>query len=86
MGIASPNNNNANIDAIIGSPKGTEDTAVGVIYLTAQFNKLCPKIDGTNPRKRNQGISADLKFKIESPTVAAINRTVIDATKKRDRP
>jgi hypothetical protein len=35
MGIVSPNNNNANIDAIIGSPRGTEDTAVGVIYFTA---------------------------------------------------
>ena len=35
MGIASPNNNNPNKDAIIGSPRGTEDTAVGVIYFTA---------------------------------------------------
>ena len=53
-GMASPNNNNANKDAIMGSPRGTEDTAVGVIYLTAQFNKLCPKMDGTNPRNKNK--------------------------------
>ena len=74
------------MDAIIGSPRGTADTAVGVIYFTAQFNKLCPKTDGTNPRNKNQGMSECLKFKIESPAIVAMNKMVIDATKNRDRP
>ena len=34
-GIASPNKNNPNKDAIIGSPSGTDETAVGVTYFTA---------------------------------------------------
>ena len=43
-------------------------------------------MDGTNPRNRNQGMSPALKSKIESPAIVAINKTVMDATKKRDRP
>lgn len=34
-GIDSPKRNKAKIDANTGSPKGTEETAVGPIYLTA---------------------------------------------------
>ncbi len=30
----------ANIDAIIGSPNGIQDTIVGEIYLTEQYNRL----------------------------------------------
>ena len=40
----------ANIEAIIGSPIGTEATIVGEVNLIEKYNKLCPKIVGTTPR------------------------------------
>ena len=44
----------ANIEAIIGSPRGTDATAVGERYFTEYVNKLCPKIEGKLPTQRTK--------------------------------
>ena len=55
-GRPSENKIQANNDAIIGSPIGTEATIVGDVNLIEQQKRLCPNIVGITPRAMSHGI------------------------------
>ena len=72
----------ANIEAIIGSPKGTDATAVGERYFTEYVNKLCPKMEGKTANTKNQKRCSLLKLKGFVPSGIQTRAIVKAATTK----
>ena len=85
-GISSEKIKQAKTEAITGSPRGTEATAVGVKYLITQFNTLCPKTVGTRPKNRNQQKCSKLKPNKGTAKIIATSAMVKAATKNNERP
>ena len=61
LGILSEKKKKANTEAIIGSPSGTEATAVGERCFNECVKRLCPRIDGNIASAKNQIICSSLK-------------------------
>ena len=61
VGILSEKKKKANTEAIIGSPSGTEATAVGERCFNEYVKRLCPRIDGNIASAKNQIICSSLK-------------------------
>ena len=77
--MLSLNKNQANIEAIMGSPIGAAATIVGDTYLMAKYKEPCPSIVGTMPSNTRPPNSIIVKFVRLVSVNIAISKRVIAA-------